>query len=303
MSKHLSNIKLVMTLVCRDEADIILQNIDTHLSLGVDHVLVTDHGSVDGTRDILAEYERLGVATVIDKAQRKQTQSKWMTRMAKLAKKRHGAEWILNNDADEFWIPESGNLKDAVQGATASVLQARRMNMVYAHDTDPTLPWAERLVYRAARPLPLPTLQDFYSDTLEFPYFYHELPPKVLTRAKGLLRIHPGNHAASYRIPVEHEASDINIFHFPVRSPEQFTRKVVAGTEALLLNRHLPPRQGWHLRRWYRIVQNRGIPCALADALPDHKTLIQHVQNGMIVEDRTVQDIIHRRETAFKAMA
>ena len=40
--------KLGMTLVVRNEADIIEANIDYHLAQGVDFVLVTDHGSDDG---------------------------------------------------------------------------------------------------------------------------------------------------------------------------------------------------------------------------------------------------------------
>src|ERR1039458_1887987 len=60
-----SDMKLVMTLLVRNEADIIEANLEYHLAQGVDFVIVTDHGSEDGTSEILREYERMGVAKVI----------------------------------------------------------------------------------------------------------------------------------------------------------------------------------------------------------------------------------------------
>ena len=50
--------KLVETLVVRDEADIVDAQIRHHLNLGVDFVIATDHGSTDGTTEILESYER-----------------------------------------------------------------------------------------------------------------------------------------------------------------------------------------------------------------------------------------------------
>ncbi len=37
--------KLVMTLLLRDEEDIVRENLDFHLAQGVDRVIVTDNGS------------------------------------------------------------------------------------------------------------------------------------------------------------------------------------------------------------------------------------------------------------------
>ena len=54
-------VKLVQTLVVRDEADIVDAQIAYHLNAGVDFVLATDHDSRDGTTEILESYERQGV--------------------------------------------------------------------------------------------------------------------------------------------------------------------------------------------------------------------------------------------------
>ena len=47
---------IVMTLLVRNEEDIIKNNIDYHLNQGIDHIIVTNNLSTDGTRDILESY-------------------------------------------------------------------------------------------------------------------------------------------------------------------------------------------------------------------------------------------------------
>ena len=47
------NFRLVMTILVKDEADIIEANIRTHAKLGVDAFAVMDNNSSDGTREIL----------------------------------------------------------------------------------------------------------------------------------------------------------------------------------------------------------------------------------------------------------
>ncbi len=48
--------RLAMTLMVRDEADIIGAMLDHHLRQGVDIFIVTDNGSIDGTREIIEEF-------------------------------------------------------------------------------------------------------------------------------------------------------------------------------------------------------------------------------------------------------
>jgi hypothetical protein len=52
--------KLVQTLVVRDEVDIVDAQIAYHLNAGVDFVIASDHESLDGTTEILESYARAG---------------------------------------------------------------------------------------------------------------------------------------------------------------------------------------------------------------------------------------------------
>ncbi|MEA2356013.1 MAG: hypothetical protein QOD61_2142, partial [Solirubrobacteraceae bacterium] len=47
-----------MTLVVRNEEEILETNLDYHFAQGVDFALVTDHDSTDGTPEILDRYAR-----------------------------------------------------------------------------------------------------------------------------------------------------------------------------------------------------------------------------------------------------
>ena len=106
--------RLVMTLLVRDEADVVDAQIAFHLHAGVDFVVATDNRSSDGTTAILERYERAGVLQLLRESRDDMRQEEWVTRMARLAATDFGADWVLNADADEFWWPRGGSLKDVL---------------------------------------------------------------------------------------------------------------------------------------------------------------------------------------------
>ena len=56
--------RIVMTLLVQNEADIVDTWLRYHLARGVDVVIVTDHRSDDGTSEVLHEHARDGTVVV-----------------------------------------------------------------------------------------------------------------------------------------------------------------------------------------------------------------------------------------------
>ena len=281
-----------MTLLVKDEVDIIRHHLDTHLNAGVDHIVVTDNASCDGTRDVLTEYDRLQEVTVIDEPGNDFSQYRWVTRMAMLAKARLKAEWVINSDADEFWTHSTGDLRDVFKSSSAHLLHAPRFNMVYPFDRESVDPWFVRAVYRADRPRALPAKRPAPTKPLPAAYFLLELPPKAVVRTDRLVRIHQGNHSADFVGSVETGAADIQIFHFPIRSSAQFEAKIKNGGTAYERNTELSNGIGWHWRRWHKMLMESGVQRALADALPSASVIGTGLERGTIREDRTMASVL-----------
>ena len=286
--------KAVMTLLVRDEADIIRQNILFHLERGIDHIIAMDNGSLDGTRDLLCDFVRAGVLTLIDEPQQNYAQSQWVTRMALMARDQYSADWVLSNDADEFWVPSASSLKEDLKEADADALICERYNMVFGFDAEDSSPWTERLVYRVRTPVPRPILNDLLQDPLPCPYFYLALPSKVIVRTARLKAIAQGNHNAAFDGKSRKENASIRIRHFPIRSRKQFELKVMQGGAAYARNAEAPPTWGWHWRRWFRMLSHGELERALSDALPSAARLREDIAAGIVVRDPEVATFLTR---------
>lgn len=214
---------VAMTLLARDEADLVDAHIAFHLNLGVDFVIATDNRSEDGTTDILERYEREGVLRLIREDGDDLRQSEWVTRMARLAASEHGADWVLNADADEFWWPRVGALKEILAAIPErfGVVRGAWRNFVPRPEGEPF--FAERMTIRLCTP-------NYLEDPMA-------VVSKSVHRAVPDVRVGRGNHEAfaAGLVPLR-GWYPIEIFHFPVRSREQCRRKYV--TQYLALSRN-----------------------------------------------------------------
>jgi hypothetical protein len=208
-------VKLVQTLVVRDEADIVDTQIAYHLNAGVDFVLATDHDSRDGTTDVLQSYEERGVLRLFHE-RGEMRESVWRSQMARIAATEHGADWVINTDADEFWMPRRGTLKEALQAVP------ERFGVVWAI-TRHFLPrvgnvesFAERMTVRlsASAPLNDPTS----------PYRPHA---KAAHRADPEIVVLFGSHDVVTTLIPLRGWYPADVLHFPFRTREQYERKGV----------------------------------------------------------------------------
>jgi hypothetical protein len=215
--------RLVMTLLVRDEADIVDAQIAYHLQAGVDFVVATDNRSVDGTTEILERYERDGVLHLIREPGDDLRQSEWVTRMARLAATEFGADWVLNADADEFWLARGGGLEELLGAVPLRFGAVRGAWRNFVPRPDDRRLFAERMTARLCRP-------SFHPHPLSTHF-------KSAHRAHAGVRIGRGNHEALADDLVALRGwYPIEILHFPVRSYEQCRRKYVTQFVALERN-------------------------------------------------------------------
>lgn len=207
--------KLVETLVVRDEADIVGDQIAYHLNAGVDFVIATDHQSVDGTTDILESYVRDGVLRRIAATDEIMRDGPWRTHMARLAATEYCADWVINTDADEFWMPRGGTLKDVLDSAPSTHGVVFAVSRHFVPRPDDNRSFAERMTVRAA---PRAAIHDPTS-----PYRPHL---KAAHRADPAITISFGSHTVSSpRLRALHNWHPADVLHFPFRSAEQWENK------------------------------------------------------------------------------
>ncbi len=202
-----------MTLLARDEADIVDANVAYHLSQGVDFVIATDHSSRDGTAELLRRYEREGVLLLREAGGEAHDQVAHVNAMARSAALDFGADWVINNDADEFWWPLVGSLKDVVSAVPDGIgaLVASRSNFLPSVSGPEA--FLERMVVREV------ASKNARGDPLE---------PKVIHRATPEIEMAPGNHSIDAPdMAVAPDLGLLEVLHFPMRTFEQFERKVV----------------------------------------------------------------------------
>ena len=116
--------KLYMTLLVKNEEDILESNLQFHKAMGVDGFIVTDNNSTDSTLEIIKRYQAKGwIKEVIIERATNYCQKEWVDRMIMIAKKRYGADWVINADADELWYCPERNLKIGMMKTRANVLR------------------------------------------------------------------------------------------------------------------------------------------------------------------------------------
>lgn len=273
--------KLIMTLLVRDEEDIIRENIEFHLAQGVSFFIATDNKSVDSTTNILKEYERRGLLHYIYEGSDDYSQHAWVTRMARLAFTHYDADWVINNDADEFWLPLQGDLNETFRQLPREVnlVRADRHNFVVLEESDE--PFWRRMVYR---------WEESFNSQGDI------LPSKVAHRGSDCVKVEQGNHAVTGVKESYSVDGKIEIFHYPIRTKKQIENKIALGGAAYERNKKLSKSVGYTWRRLYDKLQRDGnLDRYFAENYYDKARIAEKLRSGEVVEDRRLAEYLAKK--------
>jgi glycosyltransferase involved in cell wall biosynthesis len=276
-------VKLVQTLVVRDEADIVGAQIDYHLNAGVDFVLATDHDSTDGTAEILESYEQRGVLRLF-REQGEMRESVWRSRMARLAATEHEADWVINTDADEFWMPRRASLKEAFQAVPETFGVVWAITRHFLPRVGDMGSFADRMTVRLSLPAPL-------NDPTS-PYRPHA---KAAHRADSEIVVLFGSHDVVTKLVPLRGWYPADVLHFPFRTREQYERKGVRRA-------HGDKPLGQYVKAYEASATGR-IEDFFGSLAVDDDTLVNGQRAGTLVVDTRLRDALQRGEGPTMAPA
>jgi len=278
-----------MTLLARNEADIVDSQLAYHLNAGVDFVVATDNGSTDGTTDILEQYAQAGVLHLRREPGDAILQSQWVTRMARLAASDFGADWVINADADEFWWPRSGSLKDVFASIPErfGVVRGAWRHFLPRPEGDGADDVLERMTVRLRRPA-LP------GDKATV-YHAHQ---KIAHRARADVVVGDGNHdvdAAGGLAPLR-GWYPLEVLHYSFRSRAQFEQKATRAYEAWLRNPRVEP--SLHQELAYEACRSGTLDAYYGEFVVDDRALERGVRDGTLAVDTRLRDAVRALRTA-----
>jgi hypothetical protein len=273
--------KLIMTLLVRNEEDIIRENILFHLNNGVDKLIVTDNNSEDGTLEILFEFERQGLIDLVIEKEDDYSQWKWVTRMAVMAMERYEPDWLIHSDADEFWRAGEGNLKNVLEKVPDEflVVSVPRFDFIPRPESEGTL--FDRMIIKDLKPIN---------------HIGRPLPPKICHRPTPGVIVAQGNHKLTYPPNLQAFVTPLlEIMHFPMRSYHQFENKISFGGAALERNDTLSKslQKGW--RNLYEDYKTGKLPDYYYSKVLSEKEVELAFSEGRFCYDTYLKDFLEDR--------
>jgi hypothetical protein len=251
---------IVMCFSTLDDADIVQDFLEYHMSLGVERFVAVDVGSTDGTLDLMAPYERSGRLHLTRRSDPTADGSHWLGVLSTQARDAFHASWCLLCDTDEFWVFPEGDAPTYLAKAPAPIMIFPRYNMLPTSNGTTINYRNFDLVVRR----PLEFLYDLqrldapggaeWALNAHPPDILRFIGPKALARADSFRAIKPGFHDVEPIDPAVPRQREMQgyVAHFQVRGETQFIAKARRVANWMAVN---PPfTSNATSRHWVRLA-------------------------------------------------
>ena len=275
--------KLVMTLLARDEADVVEAWLAFHLNAGADFVIATDNRSEDGTTDVLERYAHEGHVHLLREAGEDLRQNEWVTHMARIAATDFGADWVINSDADEFWWPRGASLSQVLTAVPERYGTVGAFLRTFGPPPDGgEESFVERMTVRFSALAPINDPASLFKPIR-----------KIVHRAHPEIQVTRGNHALvdSPFAPLR-GWYPIEVFHFPLRSHAQCERKATLQGTAFEKYVARPP-TAYHANMFAALKSGKIAEYYDALVLAEDE-LERGLEQGRLVQDTRLRDSLRR---------
>src|SRR5918998_620419 len=228
----------------RNEADLVRLNMLYNSAVGIEHRLIVDNGSTDGTDRALKKLSRQDPRVRWTRDEGPYRQGEIHTELAREAYK-EGADWVVQIDADEFWFVPKGDLMSILARSSAGVLRAKVLNYIQRRGQKESSPDALlHMTRRAAEPVGKGAQDLVEAGRLGFVEKLY--PRKCLSRPTAEIRIEAGNHKVYDAGGPSENTNEIFCLHAPIRSRSALEERVRTAARPAAAGRK--PGQGRYRR-------------------------------------------------------
>lgn len=243
-----------------DEVELIERCLQHLRAIGVDLIVMTDIGSVDGTVEYLEQVADDPDICLI-RISRNEDPWGFPTRMYERTLAEFEVDRVLFLDADEFWLPRSGRLRETASLLQNDALSVRRLNVplvenrpLLPHDLSPS---NYRDLYVVANPI-ADAERGLQADP-DLSWILTQVGPKTVINPRAVEGVGMGTHQVVEKGKINSPvvwADDLIIAHVPFSNSDRFLRKLQNIERSINVYGHrLVGSQAWHWKRWLRLAK------------------------------------------------
>jgi hypothetical protein len=223
--------------------------------------------STDGTQDILESRRSadLSIMRVNDLTIESREEFQRIYGAAVASALAANADWLLFQDADEYWIPATGNLKECTALEDANMLSVDRFHMPLVRGAVieyPPIP-PDRYGRLDLVVKSVPNFRDFMRKNPTASWILGIPVRKVMVRPSLVASVTQGGHdavAIDGHLFERSVPADLLIAHLPFTTRDRFARKVANIRRNIEIHDNAYwGNIAWHWRRWIALADKEGI--------------------------------------------